>query len=68
MTGDFKMRELDEQGEHAAYDLRAAFEQGRAAAYAGPWCIEHTHPRRDVFLRDLRLIKSKLQSWAALPS
>lgn len=67
MTCDFKVRELNEQGEHAAYDLRAAFDQGRAAGYAGPWCIEHTHPRRDVLLRELRLIKSKLESWAAVP-
>ncbi|MSU50298.1 MAG: hypothetical protein EXS37_14635 [Opitutus sp.] len=62
LTCDFKVRELSAAGEHAAFDLEECFMIGRRAGYTGPWCLEHTNPRRRDLLRELRLIKSKLEA------
>jgi len=62
-TCDFKVRELSAGGEHVAYDLRECFTIGRRAGYTGPWCLEHTHRRRRELLRELRLIKLRLETW-----
>ncbi|MGH7946642.1 MAG: sugar phosphate isomerase/epimerase family protein [Opitutaceae bacterium] len=65
VTADFKVRELDARGTHAAYDLRASFEIGHRAGFRGPWCIEHTHPDRAGLMRELKLIAGQLRKWIA---
>ncbi len=60
---DFKFFELDAQGEHARYDLRRCFDIGWQAGFRGPWCFEHFHTDLQPLLKEMLLMKGRLQEW-----
>jgi hypothetical protein len=63
VTCDFKVRELDAEGQHARYDLRSCFDIGWRAGFRGPWAIEHWHEDLTAFAREIRLIRDRLRGW-----
>lgn len=65
VTCDFKARELDPDGGHAAWDLRRCFAIGWEAGFRGPWCLEHAHPDRRSLFRELALLRDMLRGWMA---
>ncbi len=63
VTCDFKAKTLDQDGGHAAYDLRRCFEIGWEAGFSGPWCLEHAHRDRGKLLKELVLLRNMLAGW-----
>ena len=63
VTCDFKAKTLDQDGGHAAYDLRRCFEIGREAGFRGPWCLEHAHRDRGKLFKELVLLRNMLAGW-----
>ncbi len=63
VTCDFKARQLDPAGEHAAYDLKRCFTIGWQAGFQGPWCLEHANPDRKTLFRELSLLRDMLRGW-----
>jgi hypothetical protein len=60
---DFKVRTLDADGGHKAYDLKRCFQIGWDAGFRGPWCIEHGHADYGQLLREMTIIRDKLRAW-----
>jgi hypothetical protein len=63
VTCDFKAKKLDEQGNHAAYDLKRCFDIAWAAGFRGPWCFEHANPDTPAFYREIRRLGDALRTW-----
>ena len=60
---DFKARELQPDGTHAAYDLERCFRIGWDAGFRGPWCLEHAHADLAVLKREFALLRDQLRGW-----
>jgi hypothetical protein len=65
VTCDFKYRELDADGRHAAYDLERCFRIGWDAGFRGPWCFEHFNADLPTLWKEFVLMKERLQGWMA---
>jgi hypothetical protein len=62
-TCDFKVFDLDANGEHPSYDLRRCFDIGWQAGYRGPWLLEHWNDDTSALVRELLLLRDQLRAW-----
>lgn len=62
---DFKVKGLDADGRHPAYDLQRCFNIAWENGFRGPWAIEHAHIDTTVLFRELRQIGQWLREWTA---
>lgn len=60
---DFKVFDLNAEGEHEKYDIRRCFDIGWQAGYRGPWLLEHWNQDTSALVRDLLLLRDKLRTW-----
>jgi L-ribulose-5-phosphate 3-epimerase len=65
VTCDFKYKELDAEGRHAAYDLERCFRIGWDAGFRGPWCFEHFNADLPTLWKEFVLMKERLAQWMA---
>jgi hypothetical protein len=63
VTCDFKVFDLNEDGEHEKYDIQRCFDIGWQAGYRGPWLIEHWNEDTSALVRDLLLLRDQLRGW-----
>lgn len=62
-TCDFKVFDLDSNGQHKKYDIRRCFDVAWKTGFRGPWAIEHWNEDLRAFARETKFLRDLLSKW-----
>ena len=65
VTCDFKVFDLDSNGQHPKYDIKRCFDVAWKTGFRGPWAIEHWNQDTPTFAKETRYLRDLLNEWIA---